>query len=181
MAVDEKALEVANRWTDYFEREAFRETARTVAIVSASALDASLSALLKAALLPCPQSNDPLFDGAYAPLGSFSAKIDFAARMGLISSGVAQSLHLVRRIRNEFAHTLETASFDPPKIHQRVLELSRLNKVAKPERRAHFPDGAHGDFLCASSWLVFWIWTLTERMPARCPECGMRHSPTALA
>ncbi len=167
----------AHRWTDYFEKEALSETGRTIAIVTAAYLDEALIALLKAALLPCATSADPLFDGPYAPLGSFSAKIDFAARLGLISSGVAQSLHLVRRLRNDFAHATGTSSFEDHGAQMRVHELSRLNAVATPERRQHFPAGKKGDFLCAGSWLVYWIWTLIDRMPPRCPECGLRHFP----
>jgi len=147
----------ADRWTDYFENEALSETGRTVAIVTAAYLDEGLASLLREALLPCATASDPLFDGAYAPLGSLSAKIDFAARMGLISSGVAQSLHLVRKLRNDFAHATGIASFEDHAVRGRVRELTKLNSVAKPERRAQFPAGAKGDFLCTGSWLVYWI------------------------
>lgn len=177
MADQSDVFSDADHWTDYFEREALSETGRTVAIVTASVLDTGLSALLKTALLPCPTANDPMFDGAYAPLGSFSAKIDFSARLGLISSGVSQSLHTIRKLRNDFAHGTGSSLFEANHIRQRVRDLARLNDVAKPERRAHFPTGTHGDFLCAASWLVFWVWTIVQRLPARCPECGMRHPP----
>lgn len=177
MTEDRSEFSDADHWTDYFEREALAETGRSVAIVTASVLDTGLGTLLKAALLPSPTATDPLFDGAYAPMGGFSAEIDFALRLGLISPGVAQSLHLVRKIRNDFAHGTGTSSFSDHHIRHRVRELSRLNDVANPERRAQFPTGLHGDFLCAASWMVFWMWTLVERLPARCPECGMRHPP----
>ncbi|MFT3788028.1 MAG: hypothetical protein QM770_17965 [Tepidisphaeraceae bacterium] len=162
-------------WCDFFEHEAKKESQRAVAIISVSVLDEALVGLLKAAMLPCPTGNDPLFDGAYAPMGSFSAKIDFACRLGLISAGVAQSLHLVRKIRNDFAHDISSCSFELASVRNRVRELTTLNQVAKPERRAQFPEGTFGDFQTAVSWLIWWIWHLVEQMPTRCPECGMRH------
>jgi hypothetical protein len=165
----------STHWCDFFEREAKSESERAVAIISVSVLDEALSGLLKAAMLPCPTGTDPLFDGAYAPMGSFSAKIDFACRLGLISAGVAQSLHLVRKIRNDFAHDIASCSFELASVRSRVRELSALNQVAKPERRAQFPEGTFGDFQTAVSWIIWWIWHVVEQMPARCPECGMRH------
>jgi len=165
----------SSHWCDFFEREARTESQRAVPIISVSVLDEALSSLLKAAMLPCPTGADPLFDGAYSPMGSFSAKIDFACRLGLISAGVAQSLHLVRKIRNDFAHDIGSCSFELASVRNRVRELSALNDVAKPERRAQFPKGMFGDFQTAVSWLIWWIWHLVEQLPARCPECGMRH------
>jgi hypothetical protein len=164
----------STHWCDFFENEAKTESERAVAIISVSVLDEALTGLLKAALLPCSTGTDALFDGAYAPLGSFSAKIEFACRLGLISAGVAQSLHLIRKIRNDFAHDIGSCSFEQASVRGRVRELSTLNQVAKPERRAQFPVGTFGDFQTAVS-LIWWIWHLVEEMPLRCPECGMRH------
>lgn len=146
-----------------------------MAILSASVLEEAVSSLLKASMLPCAGGSDPLFEGPYAPLGSFSAKIDLAARLGLLSTGVSQSLHLVRRIRNDFAHGIASCSFEANAVRGRVLELKRLNDVAKPERRAQFPPGPLGDFQVSVSWLVYWIWHLVAEAPRRCPECGRLH------
>ncbi len=163
----------SNHWCDFFEDEVRNESSRAMAILSVSILDAAITHLLKIVLLPCSTSNDPLFDGGYAPLGSFSAKIDFASRMGLINSGVSQSLHLIRKIRNGFAHDISHCSFNSENIRSRVRELKRLNDVAKPEKRSQFPEGPVGDFQASVSWLIFWLWHVVEKMPKRCPECGL--------
>jgi hypothetical protein len=167
----------SNRWCDFFEKEVRAESPRAMAILSVAVLEEALTCLVRGALLPCPTSVDPLFDGGYVPLGTFSAKIDFAGRMGLISAGVSQSLHLIRKIRNDFAHDISGCSFDRAEVRNRVRELKRLNDVAKRERRAHFPDGAVGDFQASVSWLIFWLWHRVESVPRRCPECGMLHKP----
>jgi DNA-binding MltR family transcriptional regulator len=167
-----KEFEDGHHWCDFFEREVQSESQRAMAILSVAILDEALTCLLRTTLLPCTSSTDPLFDGSYAPLGSFSTKIDFANRMGLITPDVSQSLHLVRRIRNEFAHNIASCSFEHAEIRNRVRELKRLNELARPERRSQFPDGVVGDFQAVVSWLIFWLWRLVEVAPRYCPECG---------
>lgn len=171
---DEKYAE-SHDWCDILEKEMKDESERAVAIIGASVLDEALKVLLRSVLLPCSTSTDPLFDGAYSPLASFSAKIDFACRMGLVEAGVARSLHLVRRIRNDFAHDISGCSFGQAGIRARVRELKKLNDVATPKNRDRFPAGPNGDFQCCVSWLVFWLWRITDQVPSRCPHCSSLH------
>ena len=159
-------------WCDFFEAEAKKESERALPIIAVAVLDEGLAALLRGRLLPCPTSDDPLFEGPYAPLATFSTKIDFAFRLGLISAGVAASLHLIRKIRNDFAHDISGCSFSQPGVKNRVRELTRLNNVARPKRRAQFPAGVFGDYQTSVSWLIFWIWHLVDATPSMCPECG---------
>lgn len=74
------------------------------------------------------QKNDELLDGAYAPLGTFSAKIDLAYRIGLIRLDERSSFHLIRKIRNEFAHSSEEINFESTVIKDHISELFRLNR-----------------------------------------------------
>ena len=46
-----------------------------------------------------------IFDCPGAPLSSFSAKIDVAGALGLYSQKTLTGLHIVRKIRNKFAHS----------------------------------------------------------------------------
>jgi len=50
------------------------------------------------------------------PLASFSAKIDLAYLMRIITADIREKLHTIRRIRNEFAHNLAPLTFESPKI-----------------------------------------------------------------
>ena len=43
-------------------------------------------------------------------------KIDFALSLGIYEEGMAQILHAVRKIRNEFAHNLDPITFNSPEI-----------------------------------------------------------------
>jgi DNA-binding MltR family transcriptional regulator len=57
---------------------------------------------------------DPLFKG-YAPLSTFSAKIQVCYALGFISKQLHKSLQLVRKLRNGFAHEKLGVSFQSPK------------------------------------------------------------------
>ena len=57
------------------------------------------------------------------PLGSFSARIDLAYALGLIGKKAARDLHLIRKIRNDFAHDPKTIMFDDDRVAKRCSEL----------------------------------------------------------
>ena len=73
------------------------------------------------------EKNDELLNEPYSPLGNFSAKIDFAYRIGLIDLNQRSSFHLIRRIRNKFAHSSEEINFESAVVKDRIRELFRLN------------------------------------------------------
>ena len=104
------------------------ESERGTVIVSAALMDEALEDLIKAKLVPSPEKEDELFVGAYATLGNFSAKIDFAYRLGLIGLSTRNSLHLIRKLRNDFAHSSLKESFESNRVKSRVRELFKLNK-----------------------------------------------------
>lgn len=54
---------------------------------------------------------DKLFDYK-GPLGTFSAKIDIAYAIGAISPEAHRTLHIMRDIRNDFAHAEDEMDFD---------------------------------------------------------------------
>jgi len=51
--------------------------------------------------------SNTMFSG-YGPLASFSSKIDMAYSFGLITKSEAEDLHIIRKIRNECAHSIDT-------------------------------------------------------------------------
>jgi hypothetical protein len=145
-------------WQQRFFSEFEKETDRASVILAAIMLEEALTGLLKTRLAPTGSSNDSLFDGATAPIGSFSAKIDLAYRIGLIPASFARELHLVRRVRNDFAHNISNATFDDPSEMQRIDELlaSQGFNVAKMPKKVkkQFPEGPRGDFQMVVSWML---------------------------
>jgi DNA-binding MltR family transcriptional regulator len=87
-----------------------RESDRAVAVLGPAYLDDGVTQLLTTALVP-GESAAKLLKGEGAPLGTFSARIDLAHALALIGDIVRHDLHIVRRIRNRFAHNIGANDF----------------------------------------------------------------------
>lgn len=89
-----------------------KESDRGAVILATSILDIHLKEIIIAKLIDSDNvKRDELFSGPYAPLHTFSSKIEMAYRLGLISSAVKKQLKSLKAIRNDFAHSLSSASF----------------------------------------------------------------------
>jgi len=101
-----------------------KEADRGMIIVAASWVDKDLENAISSLLIPSSKKDDELFLDT-GLLGTFSAKIDMAFRLGLIKESSKNTLHLLRKMRNECAHNIESSSFDTPSIESRTIELAR--------------------------------------------------------
>ncbi len=172
MVKEKQKIDLAGEWSDHFDRSIRAESVRAKVILSACYLDELLHQLIEIALKPNSSKEDALLDGPQAPLASFSAKVELTARLGLISEDIKSSLHLVRKIRNEFAHKLANCDFSNDKIASWNNELHKFNDIASEERRAQFSRGPVGDFEKSVSWLVYLLKHQIQNIPTDCPNCG---------
>lgn len=114
---------------NYREYEAFRtvvreETDRAAAVLGAAYLDSLLEQLLSHYFIHDSVVEQLLkTDG---PLGTFSARINASFALGLIPPGVQRDLHLVRKIRNAFAHKLGVHSFEESPFRDWCAEFAIL-------------------------------------------------------
>lgn len=94
-----------------------RESDRGCAIFAAAFLDGDLERLLRTYFRQDPGTVkkvvDPLFR-TYAPLSTFSAKIQICFALGLLTKRLHRRLEVFRRIRNELAHDASHMSLDVP-------------------------------------------------------------------
>jgi hypothetical protein len=90
------------------------ESDRAAAVLAAAMLDDALKYAILARATDRPAAEKLLRNSA--PLGAFSARIDAALAFGLIEAGDAADLHIVRRIRNDFAHEMRRLTFQAQKI-----------------------------------------------------------------
>ena len=111
-------LVLFNQWFDEFSKE----SDRAAVILGAAKLDLGLRGLLARRLLPNPSGQDELLD-TDKPISTFSARINLAYRLGLIDKRFANWLHLIRRIRNDFAHEAVGAELGSGSHRDRVKEL----------------------------------------------------------
>jgi hypothetical protein len=98
------------------------ESDRAAVILGAAKLDTMLLQILQAKLVPCSSGKDDLLEGDN-PLGTFSARINMAFRLGLISAEFSRALHLIRKIRNSYAHEFSGVSLSAGSHRDRVREL----------------------------------------------------------
>ena len=168
---------------DYFNvlhDEFHKETDRAAVILAASIADELLRTLLAAHLVPISSASDELFDGANAPLGTFSSRIEMAYRVGLISVRLARDLHLVRRIRNDFAHNIQGCTFEDARVRQRVTELNNSHGIiARSPKEFKRPLSVRDQFLEGTSWMIHHLNTLIEEIVSIQPceeEWGYEYS-----
>lgn len=81
-------------------------TDRGVVLVWASIIDEILQKILDAFTADVPDKVNSLF-GNQAPFGTFSNRAKTALALGLITEDEADSINLVRKIRNDFAHQID--------------------------------------------------------------------------
>ena len=157
----------AQHWADVFLKEFSKESDRASVIVAASIFDDALLSLLKQHLVPNAASTDELFDGTNAPLATFSSKIVFAHRLGLISAPFARNLHLIRKIRNEFAHNIHGGTFEDSGVKSRVMELYKSQSYKNKGTGGNmYPKGPRGDFLIVCTWM---LWSIHARVELSTP------------
>lgn len=99
------------------------ETDRGCALAASARLEESLGELLKKVFVQDSGTQKRVFEGT-GPCAAFSARIDIAFLQGLIGKSTVRNLHLIRKIRNQFAHDSEELSFDTPEVAARCGELT---------------------------------------------------------
>jgi mannitol operon repressor len=98
-----------------------QESPRGKVLISTGLLEEQLKQILQAFMIEGKTADD-LFEGGSPPFATFSSRISGCYVLGLINQDEYDDLTLIRRIRNDFAHRLDT-SFDTPSVRDRCREL----------------------------------------------------------
>ena len=127
------AIDRFNRLARTFRTESDRATA----ILSVEYINELLQVLLSRVLVRHALT-DTLFT-TYAPLSTFASKIDVGFALGLYQESIHRELHLQRKIRNEFAHSVDTHTFEQAPISDwcRLLASYEFYANAKEPVRLH--------------------------------------------
>ena len=113
-----------------FVKELGNASPRAKAVVAASALDEILARFLEKELKD-PRIAKRLIRRPYAPLGAFSARLDAAYGLNLISRNQYDALSTIREVRNQFAHRVN-CSFNDEDIAVLCLRLNIKNVFYPP-------------------------------------------------
>ncbi len=106
------------------------ESDRAVAVLAPAFIDAILHDLLRSVLVAGKSTDNLLSD--QRPLSTFSAKIDMVHALGLIKDDAWHDLHLLRKIRNDFAHNIDAHTFDFEPVQNRCSEFLLQKRWSKP-------------------------------------------------
>lgn len=96
------------------------ESDRSTAILLGAELDDTLGQILEKYLLPPRAKKDA---GAIGK--TFHARIELASRLGLIHPRFQRELHLIKDVRNEFAHKKLGITFDETKVQAITSKLEQ--------------------------------------------------------
>ncbi|PSB85546.1 hypothetical protein C5F64_12240 [Photobacterium damselae subsp. damselae] len=119
------------------------ESDRGAVLVASSMIEEALKNLLIAKLVPSSTTQDPLFNGGNAPLGTFSSKIEMAYRLELIRREWKELLNIFKKLRNDFAHNVEVSNFKIPKVRDQFISLM--------EKDQHLRDAIKDNFIASIS------------------------------
>ena len=105
--------------------ELAKESDRSAVVLGGARLNVALERLLKAVMNHHPGGDDNLFDPD-RPVGSFSSKIALAYRLGLIDKEMEFCLQMIRKTRNDFAHSIGRATLEASTHKSRISEVARI-------------------------------------------------------
>jgi hypothetical protein len=91
-------------------KEIPKQRDRGAAIVATAILEEHLLMAIQSRIQRHDHTEKKMLSNA-GPLSSFSSRIDFGLLLGLYPEQVQRRLHLIRKIRNNFAHNMHPTSF----------------------------------------------------------------------
>jgi hypothetical protein len=124
MASEETYEKIAKKM-QAVSNELLRESDRGCVILAFAWMDECLTNNLQRFLLPSTHlslKSDELF-GVGHSLNDAATKIDLSLRLGLLQLNTHKSLHIFRKLRNDFAHQSSLLTFETPSVKDRVLAI----------------------------------------------------------
>jgi len=121
----------------YALSEAFYKGEHPVAtaILGAALVEYHLEQLLRSKMKRKDDKTWEMLVASNGPLNSFYSKIVTGYALGIYDDGIRDNLHIVRNIRNAFAHSRKLIRFDHPAV---VNELRKATRTALPKKSWKF-------------------------------------------
>ncbi|RUL68504.1 DUF4145 domain-containing protein [Dyella choica] len=135
------------------------ESDRGAALMAAAYLDNKLAELLRLRLVDDAKTVKEALD-VKGPLGTFSSRINFCFLLGAIPANARNDLHLIRKIRNDFAHVAGPITFDDASVAEHCGQLTFHSVKAAASPGSKFRRSVMG----LLSLIVFELKDL-ERLP----------------
>ena len=166
-------------------REIKKQRDRGAGIIATAILQDHLLAAIKTRLSPHADVEGKMFKSG-RPLGDFSAQIDLGFLFDLYPEFVREQLHIIRLIRNDFAHNTEPVSFRSQRDRCAKLNVPRgaariwREKIKPPYRKKiaklkslHSSKNPRAQFLNAVKRYTLFL--TTQTVYARSSDIWRRH------
>ena len=114
-------VQIGNKVAKFLQTLA-SQSERAAVVLGVAHVDFAVEKLLKSIMQYHPDGKDNLFDQD-RPLGTFSVKIALAFRLAVIDQGFEHALQMIRKIRNDFAHSMTEESLSESRHKNRIDEL----------------------------------------------------------
>lgn len=99
-----------------------------LAILAGAELERILYRILEAYLLPKSTKNINDLLSPNGSCGTFFAQIELAYRLGIIPPKITHALHIVRDMRNYFAHGVHEISFESDQVKNKLFKLAKFEE-----------------------------------------------------
>ena len=126
-----------------FNHEFRLESDRDCGLMAAAYLDEALKDMLASYMVNDKRLIKDLFNGQ-GPLATFSSRINIAFALGKLSKEAKNDLHIIRKIRNEFAQVSDSIDFENETIKKRCKELKHQALFTKSSGREMFTRAVLG-------------------------------------
>ena len=171
-------MSLSDIYFDRLHKELDKDSDRAVVIVATAMVDDALKEILKRKLLPAKDKEYCIVSSPSSPLGSFSSRINACFQLGSISSNMHRDLHILRKLRNEFAHKPFDLNFNSASVKSRVIELDKISKYLDRNKEARDninKEGVRGDFIFSVGWRLYSLTCDNDKIESvkpKIPEFG---------
>jgi hypothetical protein len=132
-----------------------KQSDRGAGIIAAAFIEEILELVILNRLRPLSSDKHrDLFRGN-SPLAAFAAKIDIAYAIGVINEIAHIQLHLIRKVRNQFAHRIQPLDFEHPEIKQLIRSNELIAKSGLLEQTT-IRNAYLWSFRVSAISLIFW-------------------------
>ena len=97
-------------------------------LTTIGAIEDVLDAVIKSRMVVLSRKMESRLFRGYGPLSTFAAKIDIAFALGLLSDQDYADMQIIRKVRNEFAHSRSVIGFEKKEIADLVQKLNKPKK-----------------------------------------------------
>jgi DNA-binding MltR family transcriptional regulator len=152
-------------------RQLEHDSDRSVAIVAAALVEARLTESIQSRFHRHQSALDKLFHTS-GPLGSFSAKIDLALLIGLVTKEAHCELVTLKKVRNAFAHDLSIQDFNSQRIRDLCMNLECFERYFIDHSEMHSPEELQRKF--TEDFESYEKARAEGREPPKAPDAGFR-------